>query len=106
LNLFIATLKTQTRYTESEAFQQAKNIHADYYKALIPQGKFLMSGPALTEAGEFDGGIFVFRVESREVAKGIMAHDPLVQAGFSNYSLMEFNPILKHPALEAIFRIG
>lgn len=36
MNLFIATLKTSTTDTESEAFQHVNSIHADYYNALIP----------------------------------------------------------------------
>lgn len=59
----------------------------------------------MKEAGELDGDVFVLRIESREVANAIMAHAPLVPAGFANYNLMEFKPILKHPALEAIVRI-
>lgn len=102
MHLYIATLKTLETDTESQVYQQANNAHAAYYRDLISQGKFLVSGPSLTKAEEIDGGVFVLRAESREAANEIISNDPMVKAGFSSFELMEFKPILNHPSLEEV----
>lgn len=102
MNTFVAMLKTIKIDNDSEKFKQANSVHADYYKALIPEEKFLMSGPSLNEEGQFDGGIFIIRAKDRTEANDIMSHDPLVESGYSDYDLVEFKPILVNPALKNI----
>lgn len=99
---FIATLKNTVTDPSSMAFQQANQSHAPYYQALIPDGKFLMSGPTLTEDGQFKAGLFLIRAPSWAAAHDIMAHDPLVAAGFADYQLLAFKPLLTTPALDTI----
>lgn len=102
MNTFVSILRTIKIDNGSEEFKQANSVHADYYKALIPEEKFLMSGPSLNEDGQFDGGIFIIRAKDRAEANDIMSHDPLVVAGFASFDLMEFKPMLANPILKKI----
>lgn len=101
MNTFIAELEMVTNKTNSEEFKRVNDTHADYYRPLIAEGKFLMSGPALDKDGQVNGrGVFIILAKNRLEAEHIMSNDPMVIAGFSKYTLKEFQPMLINPVLK------
>lgn len=103
MNIFIAELKTITNDTKSEKFKKANEVHADYYQSLIPEGKFLVSGPVMTKEGKVNGGIFIISAKNRREAENIMSDDPMVKAGVSQFRLKELQPMLINPVLNEFF---
>ena len=97
MNTFIAELEMITNKTNSEEFKRVNDTHADYYRPLIAEGKFLMSGQGNGR------GIFIIRAKNRLEAEHIMSNDPMVLAGFSKYTLREFQPMLINPVLKDFF---
>lgn len=101
MNIYITVMKTTGNNSQSAEYKKAEEMHAPYYQSLIKQRKFIASGPQLAEDGSFaGGGIFLLLVSSRKEAEDIMQNDPLVAEGYSEYTIMEFKPLLVNPELQ------
>lgn len=97
MNIFIAKLVRTSKATDSKEFKEIEATHAPYYQKLIEEHKFIASGPVINDIGEFGGGVFLLRAESKQEAENIMKNDPLVVGGYSEYSIQEFRPLLIAP---------
>ena len=66
---------------EAPADKDRHNRHLAYQKSLYESGKLLIYGPVL-DAPDDLRAFGVFRVESMDEARALMAADPHVQAGY------------------------
>ncbi|GHO49578.1 YciI family protein [Ktedonospora formicarum] len=63
--------------------QEAMAAHVAYLNTLVKERKFYLIGPCTDRAF----GISIFEAESLEVARDLMAHDPVVQRGVMHFEV-------------------
>ncbi|WP_341677686.1 YciI family protein [Niveibacterium sp. SC-1] len=63
----------------SEMEGVAMRAHAEYWMALMKQGRVIALGPVGDPAGVF--GVALFRAESIDAAQELAAHDPVLGTG-------------------------
>lgn len=62
--------------------------HREFLQRYYDDGTFLVSGPLNPRTG----GVIVARGESREDVQAILAEDPFLAEGISEYEILEFTP--------------
>jgi uncharacterized protein YciI len=72
--------------------------HRAYLDTLIESGVLLASGPQIPRTG----GVFLVKGIDRTELSDILAKDPFAREGIAEYSVVEFDPIKRNPALSGI----
>jgi uncharacterized protein YciI len=74
------------------------DAHYNYLKALTEKGVLILAGRTLTtDARSF--GIVVFRAETEEEARRIVADDPAVKGGVMRAELFPYRVAFREPSL-------
>ena len=73
------------REFESDETESIQDQHLSYIASLVERKKVLIAGPFEDKEEHEIRGILIFKVDSIEVARELMASDPAVLAGRLNY---------------------
>ncbi|ACK65328.1 YCII-related [Rippkaea orientalis PCC 8801] len=79
-------VKIERGIVDKKRFDRYVPAHKAYVKELIAQGHQAKTG----YWGDFGGGMLLFEAESEEVAKTIVANDPLILNGCVEYELHQW----------------
>ncbi|HZG37133.1 MAG TPA: YciI family protein [Nodosilinea sp.] len=84
-------VKIEKGVVNKTTFDQFVPDHVAYVKALIAKGHAAKSG----YWAEFGGGMLLFRADSIEEARAIVAADPLIQNHCVDYELHEWRVVVE-----------
>lgn len=84
-------VKIEKGIVDKAAFDQFVPAHVAYVKALITQGYEAKSG----YWAEYGGGMLIFRANSLEDARAIVAADPLIKNHCVEYELHEWRVVVE-----------
>ncbi len=84
-------VKIEKGVVDKAAFDQFVPDHIAYVKALVAQGHEAKSG----YWAEYGGGMLVFRADSMEEARAIVAADPLIAHHCVEYELHEWRVVVE-----------
>jgi uncharacterized protein YciI len=97
--------KTRTLFLLRHRFQKPPQEFADAYdghRAYIDRhfetGVFLTAGPTVP----WDGGMILARAESREAIAQVVAGDPLIEAGITEYEITEWKTTIRTAGFAAL----
>lgn len=79
-------VKIERGIVDKERFDRYVPAHKAYVRELIAKGHQAKTG----YWGDFGGGMLLFKAESEEVAKTIVANDPLILNGCVEYELHQW----------------
>lgn len=84
-------VKIEKGIVDKATFDQYVSAHIAYVKELIAQGHEAKSG----YWAEYGGGMLLFRADSLDAAKAIVAADPLIQHQCVDYELHEWRLVVE-----------
>jgi uncharacterized protein YciI len=78
-----------------EEVERVTSSHRAYLDTLIQDGTLLLSGPQVPRTG----GVLLVKSVDKERLKPILENDPFAIEGIAEYTVIEFTPSKKIPAL-------
>jgi uncharacterized protein YciI len=84
-------VKIEKGLVDKSIFDQFVPAHKDYVKQLIAQGHEAKTGYWVEQGG----GMLLFKANSLDEAKAIVAQDPLIQNGCVDYQLHEWRIVVE-----------
>ena len=81
-----------------QAFEDAYKGHRAYIDRNMAEGTFLIAGPAVP----WDGGVILARAADRAAIEAVVATDPLVGEGITEYSVTEWKTTIRRQEFDAI----
>jgi uncharacterized protein YciI len=85
-------------FTDDPARLEIRPAHRGHLGGLVADGKLLAAGPWSDDTGS----LLVFLVDSRDALDEILAADPYYSAPGVTLAVHEWNPVVRHPALDAL----
>lgn len=86
-----------SKYTQPlEIVDQYRAEHHKYLKPLFAKDKLLTCGRQLAQVG----GVIIAKDITHAEFEKILADDPFVTAGVSEYEIIEFTPSFNHPSFQ------
>ena len=73
--------------------------HHEYLKLLFKQGKLLAAGRQNSNVG----GVIIAKTNSKEEFAELLANDPFVKAGVTEYEIFEFMPSFYDDSIKEMF---
>lgn len=84
-------VKIEEGIVDKSTFDRYVSAHKAYVKQLIDKGHEARTG----YWAQYGGGMLLFKAQSMDEAKAIVAQDPLIQNGCVNYKLYEWRVVVE-----------
>ncbi|KAM3093951.1 YciI family protein [Phormidesmis sp. 146-35] len=84
-------VKIEEGIVDKSIFDRYVSAHKAYVKSLIDQGHEARTG----YWAHYGGGMLLFKAQSMDEAKAIVAKDPLIQNSCVNYKLYEWRVVVE-----------
>lgn len=89
-----------TRYLKPlSEMEKVTDAHRSFLDRYYQSGHLIASGPQVPRSG----GVILAKASSREELVRIFSEDPFVKQGLAEYQYIEFVPVKKSAAAEAVF---
>ncbi|MFG1608009.1 YciI family protein [Actinoplanes sp. NPDC049265] len=79
-------------------FEEAYQGHRAYIDRNMADGTFLLAGPAVP----WDGGVILARAADRATIEAVVATDPLIAEGITEYTVTEWKTTVRRSEFDAI----
>jgi uncharacterized protein YciI len=84
-------VKIEEGIVDKSIFDRYVSAHKAYVKQLIDEGHEARTG----HWAQYGGGMLLFKAQSMDEAKAIIAQDPFIQNGCVNYKLYEWRVVVE-----------
>lgn len=105
MNSFVLVSHFRDDIPEKKEVMKLLKEHLQYIGKATKEGKVLIAGPHALDDGSFgNGGVILFKADSKEEVEEILADDPFVRENIVDYNIYEFKIVHMIPELEEWFK--